>query len=112
MPDWYRTHSLGPECYPDEEYCAWAQDNGLYVDAAGNVDYGPPEPATCPATLTDGDTVITCEGRHSGSRHYAEFFGAVYSWEAGASSYRSRIIIGAGSGWAEIPVTGEVLGGA
>jgi hypothetical protein len=44
MPDWYRTHSLSPEAYPDSEYLAWAQDNGLYVDAAGNVDYGPPEP--------------------------------------------------------------------
>ena len=44
MPDWYRTHSLSPEAYPDSEYREWAQDNGLHVDAAGNVDYGPPEP--------------------------------------------------------------------
>jgi hypothetical protein len=44
MPDWYRTHGLGPEHYPDTEYRDWAQDNGLYVDVAGNVDYGPPEP--------------------------------------------------------------------
>ena len=43
MPDWYRTHNASPDCYPDEEYYSWAQDNGLYVDAAGNVDYGPPE---------------------------------------------------------------------
>jgi hypothetical protein len=42
--DWHKDHSLGPECYSDAEYYAWAQDNGLYVDAAGNVDYGPPEP--------------------------------------------------------------------
>lgn len=41
--DWYRDHSLSPEAYSDEEYLDWAQDNGLYVDAAGNVDYGPPE---------------------------------------------------------------------
>jgi len=44
MPDWYKTHSASPDAYPDEEYYTWAQDNGLYVDAAGNVDYGPPEP--------------------------------------------------------------------
>ena len=42
MPDWYRTHSLSPECYPDSEYRDWAQDNGLYVDEAGNVDYDGP----------------------------------------------------------------------
>ena len=43
MPDWYRDHPhAGPES--DAEYRDWAQDNGLYVDAAGNVDYGPPEP--------------------------------------------------------------------
>ena len=42
MPDWYRDHDLSPECYPESEYLAWAQDQGLYVDAAGNVDYGPP----------------------------------------------------------------------
>lgn len=42
MADWYRTHSLSPEAYPESEYLSWAQDNGLYVDAAGNVDYGPP----------------------------------------------------------------------
>jgi hypothetical protein len=50
MPDWYREHPhAGPES--DAEYREWAQDNGLYVDAAGNVDYGPPESAageTCP----------------------------------------------------------------
>ena len=45
MPDWYRDHSASPECYSDSEYLEWAQDNGLYVDAAGNVDYGPPAPA-------------------------------------------------------------------
>ena len=39
--DWYKDHPhAGPES--DAEYYAWAQDNGLYVDAAGNVDYGPP----------------------------------------------------------------------
>ena len=43
MPDWYRDHNASPDCYPDSEYLDWAQDNGLYVDAAGNVDYGPPE---------------------------------------------------------------------
>lgn len=37
MPDWYRTHSASPEAYPDREYTDWAQDNGLRVDAAGNV---------------------------------------------------------------------------
>lgn len=42
MPDWYKTHNASPDAYPDEEYYNWAQDNGLYVDAAGNVDYGPP----------------------------------------------------------------------
>jgi hypothetical protein len=42
MPDWYRDHNLSPEAYPDDVYLEWAQDNGLYVDAAGNVDYGPP----------------------------------------------------------------------
>ena len=110
MPDWYRTHSLSPEAYSDDEYRNWAQENGLYVDVAGNMDYGPPEAAvSCPATITDHDTVITCEGHHSGRQHYAEFCGAVYSWTGGASSYRSRVIIGTGSGWAEIPVTGEVL---
>jgi hypothetical protein len=41
--DWYKDHSLSPEAYPESEYLDWAQDNGLYVDAAGNVDYGPPE---------------------------------------------------------------------
>jgi hypothetical protein len=41
VPDWYRDHDLSPECYPESEYLAWAQDQGLYVDAAGNVDYGP-----------------------------------------------------------------------
>jgi len=44
--DWYKDHSLSPECYPESEYLDWAQDNGLYVDAAGNVDYGPPEAAS------------------------------------------------------------------
>ena len=47
MPDWYKTHSASPDAYPDEEYYTWAQDSGLYVDAAGNVDYGPPGPV-CP----------------------------------------------------------------
>jgi hypothetical protein len=44
MPDWNRDHSASPDAYPDSEYLEWAQDNGLYVDAAGNVDYGPPVP--------------------------------------------------------------------
>lgn len=39
MPDWYRTHNLSPEAYPDSEYLSWAQDNGAYVDAAGNVEF-------------------------------------------------------------------------
>lgn len=43
MADWYRTHSASPEAFTDAEYVSWAQDSGLYVDAAGNVDYGPPE---------------------------------------------------------------------
>ena len=43
MADWYRDHNASPECYPDAEYLEWAQDNGLYVDATGNVDYGPPD---------------------------------------------------------------------
>ncbi|HEY6493287.1 MAG TPA: hypothetical protein VIZ43_08445 [Trebonia sp.] len=54
MPDWYRTHSLGPEHYSDAEYRDWAQDNGLYVDLAGNVDYGPPEPS-CPRGCPAGE---------------------------------------------------------
>lgn len=41
--DWYKDHPhVSPEAVSDEEYYSWAQDNGLYVDAAGNVDYGPP----------------------------------------------------------------------
>lgn len=44
MPDWYRSHNASPDAYPESEYREWAQDNGLYVDAAGNVDYGPPDP--------------------------------------------------------------------
>lgn len=47
--DWYKDHPpAGPES--DAEYLGWAQDNGLYVDAAGNVDYGPPgygSPSNC-----------------------------------------------------------------
>lgn len=42
MADWYKTHGASPDCYPESEYREWA---GLYVDLAGNVDYGPPEPA-------------------------------------------------------------------
>ena len=42
--DWYKDYPMGPEAYPESEYLSWAQDNGLYVDAAGNVDYGPPDP--------------------------------------------------------------------
>ena len=44
----------------------------------------------CTATLTDRDTVITCERTHDGPdpSHVAEFFGAVYTWEAGAAEYR------------------------
>jgi hypothetical protein len=49
--DWYKDHSLSPEAYPDSTYLDWAQDNGLYVDAAGNVDYGPPGAA--PSSLPD-----------------------------------------------------------
>lgn len=46
--DFYRDHGgLSPDCFDDSEYLNWAQDNGLYVDAAGNVDYGPPEGARC-----------------------------------------------------------------
>ena len=41
--DWYKDHSASPDAYPDSDYRDWAQDNGLYVDAAGNVGYGPPE---------------------------------------------------------------------
>jgi hypothetical protein len=41
--DWYKDYPLSPEAYPESEYLNWAQDNGLYVDAAGNVDYGPPD---------------------------------------------------------------------
>lgn len=55
MPDWYRDHDLSPECYPDWEYREWAQDNGLYVDLAGNVDYGPPEPDPERKVLADDD---------------------------------------------------------
>lgn len=46
MADWYKTHNASPDCYSEAEYREWAQDNGLYVDAAGNVDYGPPERET------------------------------------------------------------------
>lgn len=57
--DWYKDHPVGPEACPESEYLAWAQDNGLYVDAAGNVDYGPPEPASVVAdedvTFPDGE---------------------------------------------------------
>lgn len=41
--DWYRDHNVSPEAAGDEAYREWAQDNGLYVDLAGNVDYGPAE---------------------------------------------------------------------
>jgi hypothetical protein len=43
MTDWYRDHALSPEAHSDDEYRDWAQDQGLCVDAAGNVDYGAPE---------------------------------------------------------------------
>lgn len=43
MPDWYRDHNISPEAAGDDAYYAWAQDNGLYVDLAGNVDYAPPD---------------------------------------------------------------------
>ncbi len=49
--DWHKDHPLSPDAYPESEYLNWAQDNGLYVDAAGNVDYGPPEAA--PSSLPD-----------------------------------------------------------
>ena len=55
MPDWYRDHNASPDAYPAGEYLAWAQDNGLYVDAAGNVDYGPPEPGLYSNTSDDHD---------------------------------------------------------
>ncbi len=58
MPDWYRDHDLSPECYPDSEYRDWAQDNGLYVDAAGNVDYGPPDPRDRFYEIPDEDIVF------------------------------------------------------
>jgi len=50
--DWYKDHSASPDAYPDSEYLDWAQDKGLYVDAAGNVDYGPPGQV---AVITDED---------------------------------------------------------
>jgi hypothetical protein len=61
MPDWYRDHDLSPEAYPESEYLGWVQDQGLHVDAAGNVDYGPPEgtgdePAFYPGPGFAGDT--------------------------------------------------------
>lgn len=37
MPDWYRDHNISPEAAGDDAYLGWAQDNGLRVDAAGNV---------------------------------------------------------------------------
>jgi hypothetical protein len=64
MPDWYRDHNLSPECYPDEVYLDWAQDNGLYVDAAGNVDYGPP--ASLGAEIADEDAVFADDDEPSG----------------------------------------------
>ena len=64
----------------------------------------------CTATLTDRDTVITCERTHDGPdpTHMAEFFGAVYTWEAGAAEYRVRSILGKES---TVTVTREVLRG-
>lgn len=41
--DWYRDQNISPEAAGDEAYREWALGNGLYVDLAGNVDYGPPE---------------------------------------------------------------------
>ena len=65
--------------------------------------------STCTATHADRTTVTTCEGYHSGPRHYAEFFGNVYSWEAGAVTYQVWPLFG--SDWQDIAVTEEVLGG-
>lgn len=59
--DWYKDHPLSPDCYPDSTYLDWAQDNGLYVDAAGNVDYGPPSDRA--SIVADGDvTFVDDEG--------------------------------------------------
>lgn len=68
MPDWYRDHNLSPECYPDDVYLAWAQDHGLYVDAAGNVDYGPPEPDRRDESfvIPDEDMVTADDGEPNG----------------------------------------------
>jgi hypothetical protein len=48
MADWYRDHGASPDAYPESEYLSWAQDQGLHVDAAGNVGHGPPEACTNP----------------------------------------------------------------
>ena len=59
MADWYRDHDLSPEAYSETEYLGWAQDQGLYVDAAGNVDYGrPPAPGDERYIILDDEDVI------------------------------------------------------
>lgn len=64
---------------------------------------------TCTATHASRETVIGCEGHHSGTRHYAEFFGNVYSWEAGAAAYQVWPMFG--SDWQDVTVTHEILRG-
>lgn len=61
--DWHKDHPLSPDAYPESEYLDWAQDNGLYVDAAGNVDYGPPTRA---AVIADEDVTFADPGGGSG----------------------------------------------
>ena len=63
--DWYRDHSISPEAAGDQAYFAWAQDSGLYVDVAGNVDYGPPERNVLGHQFVEGqrwclDCCVTC----------------------------------------------------
>ena len=66
MPDWYRDHDLSPEAYPESAYLDWAQDQGLYVDAAGKVDYGPPERTDERYVLDDEDVVFVDDGKPHG----------------------------------------------
>lgn len=45
MADWYDTHDVSPGAVSDREYAMWAQEQGAYVDLAGNVfPYGEPSP--------------------------------------------------------------------
>jgi hypothetical protein len=99
MADWYRDHPLSPEAYSDREYLDWAQDKGLYVDAAGNVDYGPPEvdderpkpDDQVAAELDAGDAGPCAECGGSGSCPYPR-----YCWGSGSAPAEVEAAAGAG----------------